>query len=48
MLGTGLEYFYARYFTDSQALIEMDRPIYRANRKLIDRLIALGPDESQR
>ena len=48
MLSTGLEYFYARDFTDSQALIDMDRPIDRANRKLIDRLIALGPEEPQR
>ena len=48
MLSTGLEYFYARDFTDSQALIAMDRPIDRANRKLIDRLIALGPEEPQR
>ncbi len=48
MLSTGLEYFRARDFTDPQALIEMDRPIDRANRKLIDRLIALGPDEAQR
>ena len=48
MLSTGLEYFYARDFTDSQALIDMDRPIDRANRRLIDRLIVLGPDEPQR
>jgi len=48
MLSTGLEYFRARDFTDPQALIDMDRPIDRANRKLIDRLIALGPDEAQR
>ncbi|HEY5159472.1 MAG TPA: phosphate signaling complex protein PhoU [Gaiellaceae bacterium] len=48
MLSTGLEYFSSRDFTDKQALIEMDRPIDRANRKLIDRLIALGPEESQR
>jgi phosphate transport system protein len=48
MLSTGLEYFHARDFTDSQALIDMDRPIDRANRKLIDRLIALGPEEPQR
>ncbi|HEY4976376.1 MAG TPA: phosphate signaling complex protein PhoU [Gaiellaceae bacterium] len=48
MLSTGLEHFGARDFKDSQALIDMDRPIDRANRKLIDRLIALGPEESQR
>jgi len=48
MLSTGLEYFRARDFTDSQTLVDMDRPIDRANRKLIDRLIALGPDEAQR
>ena len=48
MLSAGLEYFYARDFTDSQALIDMDRPIDQANRRLIDRLIVLGPDEPQR
>ena len=48
MLGTGLADFHARSARNFEALGDMDRPIDRANRKLIDRLIALGPDEAQR
>lgn len=48
MLGTGLEDFRNRDVRHPETLVDMDKPIDRANRKLIDRLIALGPDESQR
>ena len=48
MLGTGLEDFRNRDVRHTETLVDMDKPIDRANRKLIDRLIALGPDESQR
>jgi phosphate transport system protein len=48
MLGTGLADFYSRSVQNFEALVDMDRPIDRANRKLIDRLIALGPEEAQR
>jgi phosphate transport system protein len=48
MLATGLEDFHARDVRHPQALVDMDRPIDRANRKLVDRFVAFGTDEPQR
>jgi phosphate transport system protein len=48
MLAAGLEYFGARDLPDSEALEDMDRPIDRTNRKLIDRFVTFGADEPQR
>ncbi|MGD0166938.1 MAG: phosphate signaling complex protein PhoU [Gaiellaceae bacterium] len=48
MLATGMEYFRVRDLPHSEALVDMDKPIDRANRKLIDRLVALGPAAAQR
>jgi len=48
MLATGLEDFHARDVRHPHALVDMDKPIDRANRKLVDRLVALGSGEPQR
>lgn len=48
MLATGLEDFHARDVRHPRALVDMDRPIDRTNRKLIDRFVAFGSDEPQR
>ena len=48
MLATGLEDFHARDVRHPRALVDMDRPIDRANRKLVDRFVAFGTDEPQR
>ena len=48
MLATGLDDFHARDVRYPQALVDMDKPIDRANRKLIDRFVAFGEDEPQR
>ena len=48
MLSMGLENFRVRDVRNPEALVDMDKPIDRANRKLIDRLVALGSDEPQR
>jgi phosphate transport system protein len=48
MLGTSLDNFHTRDVRNPEALVVMDSPINRANRKLIDRFIAFGEDEPQR
>jgi len=48
MLATALEDFHQRDVRHPQALDDMDKPIDRANRKLIDRFVAFGKDEHQR
>jgi phosphate transport system protein len=48
MVVSGLEYFRLRDLPDREALVDMDKPIDRANRKLIDRFVSFGADEPKR
>jgi phosphate transport system protein len=48
MVGAALEDFRLRDLRDAHALVDMDKPINRANRKLIDRFVAFGEHEQER